>query len=747
VKTAGLPAGRYSLCGAGRQFSGVVRALSMIALCSPLQAVIRVGSRMFNKFSVFASKFHHLAWCAVLALTLGGCGGNDTSSTTAQSAAAIGAGTPTPIIRGVPRTLIMAGSTYSYVPFSSDPNERVLSYDIVNKPEWAAFNETNGELIGTPEARDVGTTAEIEIGVSDGTKRGTVGPFHIRVIPQELRTGGTTAAGQSAPAIAGTPSPSVTAGQSYRFKPAVTDPSGEALSFTIVNRPAWATFNTATGALSGTPNTANVGNFSDIVVSVSASGAPVSLSAFSIEVLPAANNAPTISGTPAAAVAAGSNYSFTPVAGDPDGNALTFSILNVPSWASFNTSTGELSGTAPATATASISSNIVISVSDGSLTASLPVFSIEVQATSGGSSGGSGTGGNAIKFHPGHYIELDPGSGGGGLTGWLATIASLKGATGVKGVVLIRSWSNLEFAENVYTRGSGSSARGFAMIDQLLAACHDAGLQFMLGYEDRSFGAAQTYTQPTSFGALPTYFDTLKTASGSPGYVNAPSGKTLTGSLVMTAKITDPAVTARAIALVQAYGARYDSNPNFEMFRTPETANASFRSSSQFDAYVAQLQAWMAAARAAFPHTGLSISANFMDTPAQFTNLFATARSYAIGIGGPDVKMDLPGNPAYPGTSNLVFNGYEGGTDYRGVLPWVSEVQTPDESGVATPSQLYNEMMTGSPATGGSMNPNYIIWSFDAGWMGPNAFTNSQILAFIASVNGAANSKQPSTYP
>ena len=38
-------------------------------------------------------------------------------------------------------------------------------------------------------------------------------------------------------------------------------------------------------------------------------------------------------------------YSFTPTASDPNGDALTFSITNTPPWATFNTSSGRLSGT------------------------------------------------------------------------------------------------------------------------------------------------------------------------------------------------------------------------------------------------------------------------------------------------------------------------------------------------------------------------------------------------------------------
>jgi len=92
--------------------------------------------------------------------------------------------------------------------------------------------------------------------------------------------------------------------------------------------------------------------------------------------------APVISGTPSTTDTAGTYYSFTPTASDVDSSNLTFSIVNKPSWAYFNTSTGTLSGTP----TAGTYSNIQITVSDGTLTTPLSPFSINVA-----SSGGSGT--------------------------------------------------------------------------------------------------------------------------------------------------------------------------------------------------------------------------------------------------------------------------------------------------------------------------------------------------------------------
>lgn len=92
-----------------------------------------------------------------------------------------------------------------------------------------------------------------------------------------------------------------------------------------------------------------------------------------------ANNPPTITGTPAVSVTQGTAYSFIPTANDPDGNPLSFTITNPPAWAGFNAQTGELSGT-PGVTNVGNYPGIVISVTDGTDSASLPGFAIQVTA-------------------------------------------------------------------------------------------------------------------------------------------------------------------------------------------------------------------------------------------------------------------------------------------------------------------------------------------------------------------------------
>jgi len=150
------------------------------------------------------------------------------------------------------------------------------------------------------------------------------------------------------------------------------------LSFSVQNPPGWATFNPATGLLSGTPSSTQTGTYSGIVVSVSDGQASSALAPFSITVLaPTPPPAPTISGTPPTSVVAGKSYGFQPSASGPSGMTLSFSVQNKPSWAAFSIASGMLSGTPSSTQTGTYS-NIVLSVSDGQASSALPAFAITV---------------------------------------------------------------------------------------------------------------------------------------------------------------------------------------------------------------------------------------------------------------------------------------------------------------------------------------------------------------------------------
>jgi len=95
------------------------------------------------------------------------------------------------------------------------------------------------------------------------------------------------------------------------------------------------------------------------------------------------NRAPRISGAAPPEALADEFYDFRPVASDPDGDRLVFSMSNKPVWAQFDAATGRLSGT-PAARDVGVYTGITIVASDGRSSTALPAFELAVTQTASG---------------------------------------------------------------------------------------------------------------------------------------------------------------------------------------------------------------------------------------------------------------------------------------------------------------------------------------------------------------------------
>jgi hypothetical protein len=278
-----------------------------------------------------------------------------------------------PVISGTPAAAVAEDAAYSFIPTFVDVDvSDTKTFSITNKPSWAKLDTSTGALTGTPSNEYVGTTADIVISVTDSLDAvDALPPFSIEVTNTN-----------DAPVITGTPAVAVLEDAAYSFIPIVVDAdASDTKTFSITNKPSWATFTEATGTLTGIPVQADVGTTADIIVSVKDSkGAVDALPPFSIKVTNT-NDAPVISGVPAPSVVEGQAYNFTPSASDIDvGDRLTFSIVNMPSWAAFDNQTGKLTGT-PANSDIGTSASIIITVKDtASASVSLTAFNIEVKS-------------------------------------------------------------------------------------------------------------------------------------------------------------------------------------------------------------------------------------------------------------------------------------------------------------------------------------------------------------------------------
>jgi hypothetical protein len=182
-------------------------------------------------------------------------------------------------IYGSPPKTATVGQGYSFTPAVYDPSKRRVTFKIANKPGWANFSTTTGRLYGTPTSGYAGRVeSNILITAWDGVSAASL-DFSLTV------QGASTA---DKPVISGTPATSVIVGSTYVFQPAARDPAGKTLSFSIQNKPAWASFSIANGLLDGHPSATQTGTYGNIVISASNGQYSSALPAFSIIVDPSA---------------------------------------------------------------------------------------------------------------------------------------------------------------------------------------------------------------------------------------------------------------------------------------------------------------------------------------------------------------------------------------------------------------------------------------------------------------------------
>jgi Putative Ig domain len=198
---------------------------------------------------------------------------------TAASTATLAATTTNiaPTISGVPAVTARRGTTYVFQPSAADANGDPLTFMIVNKPGWMWFNTSTGKLTGTPHRAQVGRTfSGIRIKVSDGLATSSLPAFAITVVGSSTTN--------HAPTISGTPVTSARVGQPYAFRVTASDADADLLTFSVASKPVWASFDATNGTLYGTPTSANLGTYPNIVIRVSDGKATASLAPFTITV-------------------------------------------------------------------------------------------------------------------------------------------------------------------------------------------------------------------------------------------------------------------------------------------------------------------------------------------------------------------------------------------------------------------------------------------------------------------------------
>ena len=298
----------------------------------------------------------------------------------------------------------------------------------------------------------------------------------------------------------------------------------------------------------------------------------------------------------------------------------------------------------------------------------------------------------ARKWHPGHYFCPPH-------TRWSADNQAAHfralDAVGphVRGIKVGFNWGYLEGARGDYSPG-------FRIIDAYLDRL-PPGKYLMLQVNERSFG-------DLAAGVHPRY------VVDNGWVVTRRAGQTWRGNLATTAKMWQPAVMDRLIALSHAFAARYDAHPRFEQFSLGETALGV--PGLPTEAWRTQLTRWFTESKKVWPATYLRLNANFINNDAAMRSLITSCvAGGGVTVGGPDPELPRPSITRFI-TANRVFRGDDGGADLRGTVPWTGEVRA---LGTRTPREIFDYFHD-------IMRASHMIWPHDS----------AGVLPYVNSIQG-----------
>ncbi|WP_406665700.1 Ig-like domain-containing protein [Gallaecimonas sp. GXIMD1310] len=221
-----------------------------------------------------------------------------------------------------------APTTLSVLSNDNDPDGTLAGVIVRTAPtHGTAVAQSDGTVIYTPTSGYTGSDSFNYVAVDD-----------LGAVSNEVTVSLSVFQPNRAPVISGNPATSVLQDKPYQFQPTASDADSDPLTFSISNKPAWATFDSQTGLLQGTPGNSDVGTDSNIVITVSDGKTQSSLAAFNITVVNV--NDPPVAQNDSYSLAEGGILTVPAAQGvlandsDPDNNSLTATLVSGPAYAS-----------------------------------------------------------------------------------------------------------------------------------------------------------------------------------------------------------------------------------------------------------------------------------------------------------------------------------------------------------------------------------------------------------------------------
>ncbi len=257
-----------------------------------------------------------------------------------------------PLFQSTPMTALASGLDYQYIPQVLDPNGDALNYRLTTPVPGFTINPLSGVIIAaTPRDGDY----DLEIEVDDA--RGGLAAQGYR-----LSVGGAVVSG--VPVISSTPGVDGAPAKLYLYQPLASDPDGDVLSYILLAAPPGMQIDPLNGRIMWTPDLNQLGPHI-VALRVEDPTGNYATQFFTIEVSANPQNlSPAIVSVPPLLAGETEPYQYLVEAIDPNGDVLSYLLLDGPATMNIDGSSGLLSYT-PAAGSAGTSVTVGLQAVDG----------------------------------------------------------------------------------------------------------------------------------------------------------------------------------------------------------------------------------------------------------------------------------------------------------------------------------------------------------------------------------------------
>ncbi|QDT46981.1 tRNA(Glu)-specific nuclease WapA precursor [Symmachiella dynata] len=286
-----------------------------------------------------------------------------------------------PVLTAIPDGTLTAGQLYEFDVSATDADGDALTYSLLGAPSNMTIDAGTGRIRWQTTLDDINLHPNITVAVTDPFGLYDTHMFDLDVVPPAAEDGGDGNSGDgggpsinSYPYITSTPSYTAVVDNLYLYQATATDPDHDPLEWLLDSSVRNMQIDRDTGLVSWSPDEDQIG---DVEVKVRARdpfGAS-SQQTFLISVV-GTNQTPLFTTDPITSGRVGDDYSYAANAIDPDGDPLTYALLDEPTGMTIDPITGVISWTPGATGT----SEVIVTATDPSGLAAEQTYQLVITA-------------------------------------------------------------------------------------------------------------------------------------------------------------------------------------------------------------------------------------------------------------------------------------------------------------------------------------------------------------------------------